>query len=322
MQVPYTKPFLGIQEQIALLKSRGMVISDEAATADYLSKIGYYRLSGYWYPFRESEVSGNPGTVVVKDTFRKGTEFDHALKLYVFDKHLRLHFLDALERIEVGLRVEIALLLGQRDPLAHRQPKYLHGHFAKKIDPSTGTTKHAKWLERLDDITNRSSEEFVKQYKRKYRTPLPMWIAIELWDFGLLSHFLSGMTVADKAALASKYQLPRWQLLQSWVRNLNQLRNVCAHHSRLWNRVFTEIPAKAKPGEVPKLDHLFADTYAVNRLYASAAITQHFMSIINPTSDWSKRMISLMTRDFPGGPGLSIRHAGFPEGWEKLDLWK
>ena len=279
--------------------------------------------SGYWYPFRESAtVIGAEGhaTTAVLENFRTGTKFTDAVDLYVFDKKLRLLFIDALERIEVGLRVEIALLLGTRNPIAHRLPSELHGNFAKKVDPSTNQTKHDKWLARLDELTNKSREEFVQEYRKKYSTPLPIWMAIELWDFGSLSHFVNGMTNSDKAFIAAKYNMPSPEHLVSWVRNLNQLRNVCAHHSRLWNRVITDIPVRSKPNEVYELDHLYSDRHAETRVYASAAITQHFMKIINPKSDWAGRL-KLHVINLPNVPAISIRHAGFPNGWDHLPLW-
>lgn len=118
MTVPYLKPHLTIDEQVALLKERGMKISDESKAKKFLQKIGYYRLSGYWYPFRESKLSvgadGKP-VVTVLDTFRHGAELHQAVDLYVFDKKLRILLLDALERIEIALRVSQIAIVGHRD---------------------------------------------------------------------------------------------------------------------------------------------------------------------------------------------------------------
>jgi abortive infection bacteriophage resistance protein len=144
----YTKPYRSVTDQIALLESRGMGITDKAAATACLQRIGYYRLSCYWYPFRKSHISTNPLTgkvllhpltgkpqVIVEDDFRTGTTFRQVMDHYVFDKRLRLLFLDAIERVEVALRVDIALLIGTRDPWAHRDPAQLHGNFTKKINP-------------------------------------------------------------------------------------------------------------------------------------------------------------------------------------------
>lgn len=131
MKHTFDKPFLTPALQIEILKSRGLAITDQEKAIRWLRRIGYYRLTGYLYPFREAD-----------GAFLEGTSIEHALSLYVFDKKLRLSVLDAIERIEVAVRVEIALLLGARDPLAHLNPRLLGGTFSKKFSPDSGKTKH------------------------------------------------------------------------------------------------------------------------------------------------------------------------------------
>ena len=128
---PYTKPYLSVTEQISLLRSRRLLVTDGVRAAAALARIGYHRLSGYWYPFRTSS-AGKPGEPAsVGDNFRPGTEFGQVLDLYVFDKKLRILTLDAIERVEIALRTDIALLLGKRSPVAHRDARYLHSSFTK-----------------------------------------------------------------------------------------------------------------------------------------------------------------------------------------------
>lgn len=330
----YTKPYKSIADQITLLEGRGMQITDKAAAAACLQRIGYYRLSGYWYPFRKSHVATNPVTgqalihpttgktqVVVEDDFHAGTTLHQVMEIYVFDKRLRLLMLDAIERIEVALRVDIALLIGARNPWSHRDPNQLHGNFSKKINGRTGQTEFAKWLDRLDDTFGRSKEEFVKHFKTKYNGEMPpIWIAIELWDFGMLSVFLSGMKLADQALLASRYGLPRPGLLTSWCRNINNVRNICAHHSRLWNRSPADQISPPKPGEIAELDHLAVDTTAQTRVYATAATLQFFLKTINPSSSWGTRLKELCAT-FPSSMMANLAQAGFPNNWESLPLW-
>ena len=312
-----------------------MDITDPIAAHACLERIGYYRLSGYWYPFRQSHADVDPVTgvvllhpvtcrpqIVVGDEFRSGTTFQQVMDLYVFDKRLRLLFLDALERIEVAMRVDIALLLGQRDPWAHRDPHQLHGRFSRSADPKIGRNEYEKWLSRLDDTFNRSKDEFVKHFKHKYPGEFPpIWIAIELWDFGMLSVFLRDMKYADQMTLALKYGLPRPELLTSWIRNLNHVRNICAHHSRLWNRSPADQIAPPKFGESSLLDHLALSPTALTRLYSSAAALQYLLRTVNPTSLWGARL-KAHAATFPVGVPLSLKNAGFPDDWEALQLWR
>jgi abortive infection bacteriophage resistance protein len=317
---PFSKPYLAVPAQIALLKSRGLAITDDIRAAAALERIGYYRLSGYWYPLRASKIT-NPGDArIVLDEFRPGSDFGQVVDLYVFDKKLRLLTLDAIERVEVALRTDIALLLGQRSPLAHREPAQLHGRFTKTLRRGRGVTVHQEWLERLDSIAARSREEFVQHFRRTYSTPLPIWMAVELWDFGMLSHFLSGMRHQDQTTLAAKYGLPRPELLTGWVRSINFARNLCAHHSRLWNRPLIDQPSLPRKGEVAWLDHLTADAHAQKRYYAVAAILRYLLRFINPTTSWAIRLADHIA-SLPPAPGISVRHMGFPENWSSLQLW-
>src|SRR5690606_14793313 len=118
---------------------------------DYSERLGYYRLSGYWYPLRriDEAASQAQGKPVRLDECVPGSRFEDVVRLYVFDKRLRLLALDALERIEMAVRVDVAYLLGQRDPAAHENPNCLLGYFAKKlitIWADAVNTHHQLWL--------------------------------------------------------------------------------------------------------------------------------------------------------------------------------
>ena len=121
----YPKPWKSYSDQLDQLIDRGMAVTDRARALDYLERIGYYRLSGYWFAFRERSAplclldgqGRKPKKVreerIALDLFRAGTTFQNAVDLYVFDKQLRLLVMDALERIEVALRVDVSHTLGQ-----------------------------------------------------------------------------------------------------------------------------------------------------------------------------------------------------------------
>lgn len=315
----YSKPYLPIIDQLVLLDGRGLAIRDEVLAAACLERIGYYRLSAYWYSFRKRVSDGKGGTEAADD-FLPGSDFEQAVNLYVFDKKLRMLMLDAIERVEVALRVDIALEVGKRDPLAHRMPKHLDGVFAKRVQQPKGTTRHADWLDRLDHYTNRSKEDFVKRFQSQYTSPLPVWMAIELWDFGMLSKFLEGMKYPDKAAVSKKYGVADPIIFASWVRSINFVRNVCAHHNRLWNRVLVDQPRMPKVGEIIPLDHVVKDSNILTKVYAVAAILQHMMKNINPSSRWAQRLSDHL-ETLPSAPGINEGQTGFPQDWRGLELW-
>ena len=316
MPAVYSKPHLPVGDQVALLGARGLEITDVARAEAALTRIGYYRLSEYWHPMREAVTVRNAhgaDITVVQDNFRPGARFSDALDLYVFDKRLRLLILDAIERVEVGLRVHCAHTLGARDPHLHRD--------WRALDPSFIAKDHARWLSRIDDAAARSREDFISRFLKDYDPPLPLWVSIECWDFGMLSYFISGLRTPDKTAMATHYGLPRRDLLTSWVRSINNVRNICAHHGRLWNAVLVDRTAPPKVGVITDLDHLARHQKAHNRIYAAAVALAWFMRTLNPDSRWAGRLASHLGT-FPVSPLLSLQSSGFPEGWETLDFWR
>ena len=110
----YTKCWKSYEEQLELLESRGMTVADRQNALDYLKRIGYYRLSGYWFAFRErgecctlDERGKKPKKVHIKsivlDKFRQGATFQNAKDLYVFDKKLRKVCTTTADAAVVGL---------------------------------------------------------------------------------------------------------------------------------------------------------------------------------------------------------------------------
>lgn len=120
----YTKPYLSLPDQLALIKSRGLQVTDDADALECLHRNGYYRLSAYWFPFRKI-VSGQRTDDLLADS-----RFEDAVDLYRFDKTFKMLLLDAIERIEIAARVEIALVLGRRDPFAHTNSALFRPNFS------------------------------------------------------------------------------------------------------------------------------------------------------------------------------------------------
>jgi abortive infection bacteriophage resistance protein len=315
----YSKAYLTVRDQLALIKSRGMIISDDALAQSFLNRIGYYRLSGYWFPYRESLLSGSK--ITVTDKFRTGTKFSEVVELYVFDKKLRLLMMDVIERIEIALRVQITLELGKLGAHAHREANLLHPNFQRPSEKGSAESGHQKWLRLHDEAFTRSKEEFAKHFKSKYAGEHPpIWIAAELWDFGAMSFLYSGMRKDGQLAIAKFFGVPSFQIMESWLHTLNVARNICAHHSRFWNKPTPVQPKWPTPMECPDLGHIARNTHSLTRTYAIACICVHFLKTINPNSSWLTRFKDLAAT-FPNSSIVSIQSAGFPVDWNKANLW-
>ena len=327
MASTYDRPHLTFQEQLEKLEARGLEVTDHEAALRYLGKIGYYRLSAYWYPMRElrlsQDVPGGPISKSRADNFVEGSTFANAVALYIFDKKLRLLVLDALERVEVAIRVDISYNLGAKDKFAHTKPEFLHGNFTKQATKN-GRTGFEIWHEKYQQSQERAHEDFLDHYKNKHGLPLPIWVSVELWDFGMLSHFYKGMQHADKTGIAKKYGIPRCETLESWLRALNFLRNVAAHHSRLWNKNLIDQPKYPKRGEIIEFDALLRDpsiaAEASARVYSVLCILIYLVKQISPTSSWPKRLLEHI-ESFPGNSKISVKDMGFPSGWQTQKFW-
>ena len=325
------KPWKSYEEQLDLLISRGLAVTDRSKALDYLQRIGYYRLSGYWYPFRERSgpfmfldqrglkpVKKQRKVVILAlDQFRPGARFEDAVKLYVFDKKLRLLAMDALERIEIALRVDISHSLGEIDPVAYLRPELFHHSFSRDLNNGKGVTRHHEWLGRHARLINESKEEFVRHNKARYGLPLIIWVACEVWDFGTMSRLYAGMREEEQDAISAKYGVHNGRTFASWLRSLNYLRNVCAHHSRLWNRNIVDQPRLPSTGEIAWVGQFEDNSHLRARCYLLLRIARHLLQVVNPSSSWPAR-VKAHLETFPDLDhlGLNLAGMGAPDGWE------
>jgi len=302
-----------------------MVVSDETKAVNYLERLGYYRLSGYWFPFREIRKTMDASGKEVSqrlDNFVESTQFQDAVHLYVYDKKLRLLALDALERIEVAIRTDITHLLGERDTFAYQNAGLFNTRF---VTVSAGKVKseHQKWLEKFTASVNRSKEEFVKHYRFTHGLPLPIWVAVETWDFGMFSTLYSGMKYNDQKAISLKYGISEPHVFASWLRSLNYVRNICAHHSRLWNRNVVDQPKFAIAAEGMGLEYFRDKPELIARPFLIFCIMQFLLQQICPNSHWKERFKELIA-EFPeiGAGGINATNMGLAPRWQSWDLWK
>ena len=326
--MPYNRPWKSFAEQLELLNSRGMVVTDEPAALDYLERVGYYRLSAYWYPFRKFEVVQDFGTSRLTtraiDDFHLDTQFVDAVHLYLFDKQLRLYLADALERIEISLRVDLSYLLGKRSPFAHIENTKAHFHPGFASRPFHKGSKQScfdAWLNKYRGLVARSKEDFVRHYHDNHGNELPIWVAVEVLDFGAISQLFSMLHVKDQLAIANRYGVNDWQVFKSWLFSLSYLRNLVAHHSRLWNRNITSKPKLPKQGGIPWCDSFVGNEDTRFKPFLLLAITRMLVKSICPNTQWHSRLARHLEQ-FPeqhSSKQLDLSGMGITEDWK--DWW-
>jgi abortive infection bacteriophage resistance protein len=295
MTIPFTKPATTYQEQVELLKQRGMLFEDEAMACFYLEHLNYYRVGAYWLPFEADH-----GT----HQFQPGTRFKDVLDLYRFDRELRLLIMDAIERIEVSVRAHWAYVLSH-----HHGP---HAHLDAAL--ANDVTRWQDNLRKLTKEVNRSDEVFIRHLKRTYAEALPpVWAVCEVMSLGLLSKWYGNLQpMTTRSGIASVYRLDE-AVLGSWLHHLSLVRNICAHHSRLWNREFKVIPKL--PGNKPKgLSSQFVP--GSRKLYNTLVILLYWMDTIAPVHTWRERLTELLLRN-----ESRLNAMGFPQQWQERSIW-
>ncbi len=304
-------------EQLAILKNRGLSVSDDGHALHYLEKIGYYCLNGYWYPFRKPKAEPE-GFAFREKEFSPGSTFEDAVALYVFDRKLRLLAIEALERIERTIRVDVAHLLGKRDSFAQYEPSLFDGCFSKNAirkGRNSGKTLHQVWLEKQEKLISRNPNRHLVDHNKEKHGRLPIWVAIEVWDFGALSYIFAGMNINDRDEVAAAYGLATGRELKQWLQSLNFIRNVAAHHSRLWNVNVLDTAA------VPRFDQNWR---ALNntRPFMYFCIMQFLLARISPNSSWKDRFKDhLAAFPTPANQAISAADFGAIEGWQSWPVW-
>lgn len=300
--VDEVKAYKTYAEQVALLEGRGMDMGNRDSAAATLRRLNYYRLSGYWYPFRKFEGSGR------RDDFYSGTRFSDVVALYEFDARLRAATFAALMPVELAIRASLGHELGQIDPCAHLEPSKL-GPTARRGD------QYPRWVQRYERELAQSREDFVAHHRQKYGGRLPVWAATELLDWGSLT-YLYGFAprgVQDAVAISCGLTAPQ---LTSWLKALNLMRNICAHHGRLFNRVHTFSPKLPKPGRHPDLDAAATDWA---RTFGQLTVVQFLADRLGVGR---RTLLPAVVRSFPTVPIVPIAHMGVPADWQATSgLW-
>ncbi len=313
----YAKPFLTFDDQLTLLQQRGLAVADRDAALHMLRAVGYYTLGGYLYPMREfaGEASEQPRL----DQFVSGASFEQMVDLYRFDRHLRLLCLEALETIERCVKVAVAYTLGQLDPFAHHSGRW---HDQRNLQAPAGrNSPHRDWCNNHDDKIRRRADVAIAAFVQKYGTPLPIWIAIDVMDFGDVSKLLAQLGKKTQVAVAQEFGLRRGVDVVSWVRTICLVRNISAHHDRLWNRELTDKPTKPKGPETAWFAGVLEDEHYLSRTYMALLIIAYFARQIDPGTTWPER-VALHLITLPEGNGVSFRALGAPEKWTENPTWK
>lgn len=295
----YSKSPFTLDEHIKLLISRGLIIPDKERAKKYIRNVGYFRITGYMYHLQKKDGSHE---------FKEDVTFDDIILHYKFDKQLRALFSDYLERIEISIRARLT------DNFTISNGFYWYTKPSLYADLDVHSEINQEIKKRFRD----GQERYIKSFKYKYsaETSLPSNMAMEVLSFGKLSRLYEALkNNDDKVSIATELKLVS-SILSSWLIHLTNVRNVCAHHSRLWNRQFTAyrplIPTRKNYKFHGELPNDFNTT-----IYGVISILERLLREINPDNSFIKKFILLIDQH----PKISTELMGFPVSWREGPAW-
>lgn len=300
----YNKIPLNIDEQITKLKERGLVISNTELAKHFLSHISYYRLAGYWWPMQmEPKAQHN---------FKEGSKFEDVISLYNFDRELRVIVFDAIEKIEISLRTKLIYHLSHE----------FGAWWFQNLEIFQNAPEAVKTLAVIEEELSRSKDVFIKSHKAKHKDDLrfpPSWKTLELTSFGALSKIYGNLKndINSKDTIAKELGLVNHTYLPSWLQSLAQIRNYCAHHSRLWNK---NLPGRPKLLSKPPFYWIedIPKEGEMHMLYIHLCCIKYLLNTIQPANNFGKQLISLLEKY----PSVDINALGIKPTWKVEKLWQ
>ena len=294
----YEKQYSTPAQLLAILKARGLDCSDVGDAEPLLRAVGYYRLTGYLYPFL-----GFPKTA---HQFKSGSCLGQAFKLYEFDREFRLLVFDQIERIEVAARSAIVNIMcaETEDVFWLTNP----AHFAN-------SAKFAKTLALIDKEMQTSREDFITHFKQTYKDAYPpSWMVAEIIPLGVLTRVYENIAnnrIRKKIAQYFELNIP---VFTSWMTIVTLTRNTCCHHARLWNRFLSLRALTMSRPSIPWV----SDNVQQGRVFFTLCILKHFLDIIRPQNTFKHDLMSLLGKYSM----VDIRAMGFPVNWQNEILWR
>jgi len=323
-----SKPFMPIADQIELLASRGIDIPNVDFARQWLDAVGYYRLSGYWFVYRQSTDRSSH----LYDKFVPETTFEDVAALYEFDRKLRILILDGIERVEVGFRSKMSHILGELNPLAHEDASLFRAN--KKWRTSHGRTSknsfnYLTWKQRILAKVDRSANKnsALIHHIQNRNSVFPIWLLLDFADFSDLSHLFDGLLEPQQKSLLGACGLQvdfkgigfaERNPFGAWFQQLSLLRNYCAHHCRIWNIHFVAA-SSARLRRTRGLETLPGQS---EKLYGALTMLIHLVEQMSPGSKWRERVRDLIIEDFSALPHRHLREMGFPANWADTHLWQ
>ena len=293
---------ISVADQIEYLSAQGMNLPNTELAERTLNHIGFHRLSSYWKPF---ELLPGTGTGTL---FKKGTSFHAVVTRYLFDQRLRSLLLEAFSFIEISVRTHWAY------QLAHG---FQYGEFAHQEKVLFNQGYHSKNLQELQRTYEQSGPPGSNNFQA-----LTIWDVLPAMSFGQLSKWYSNL--ADRTirqSISQIYEMDQ-RTFVSTLRHLTEIRNICAHHERLWDhRISTGLKIPKRLGNSRETADAFSRSdQGQGKIYNALVMTVHLMEVVTPKGDWPERFLNLKEEE--NFNSIPYEDMGFPSEWREYAIWQ
>ncbi|MWV61253.1 hypothetical protein DCO58_10590 [Helicobacter saguini] len=301
MIITQYKDFKDYPQLVDLLKNRGLIISDDSKVIAFLKNIHYYRLSVYFIPFQYPKDSNKT------DIFLPNTKFENIELLYNFDCELRRFIFYYLEKLELLLRSQIAHIHTK----IYGPFGYIENEKSLKRDLKTlDSNLFSDFMTTINKEKSRGNEDFIKHLKNKYDIDdLPLWALVEITTFGNLIKFFRLMQKNEQLQILEFFDIKKLQLnvFSNWLNTLSYVRNICAHHARLWNKIFV------KKFKFDSNFDFLESRIARDRIFFALSV----LAIILKDKNIKIELINLLKKYL----NIDLNAMGFPTNWLELSPW-
>lgn len=288
---PLKQPLSYENQIIRLREHHGLTIGDEDRARVILSRVNYYRLSAYGIGLKCPDNH---------EKYLPGISLERIYRLYRFDCALRSLLIPVIEEIEIELRTRIAYQLAMR----YGAEGYRDEQHFRVVHMRDGETVHYSTMRKLEDeIRRQHNLPCVKHHQEKYGGHFPIWAAVELFSFGMLSSLYSIMKWEDQKAVAKTFGVDAPHL-NGWIQALTEIRNICAHYGRIYNMPLKQAPSLYREHEDYRGNRLFPRILVMGRLLKGHSIWNTFCtSLAGLLEEYSEVNLGLI---------------GFPNDWQKI----
>lgn len=296
----FNKAALTAEEQLNLLIDRGLIVEDKTSAVDILKRIGYYRLSAYMRNFQRG----------INHEFVPNTNFTNIIELYNFDEKLRSVCFDAIRKIEIAYRAAISNVMCKK-----YGSHWFYNHSAFK-DSQKISECRAVIESEIKKKSSEYAETFIAKYYEKYDSPdlPPFWTISETLTIGSLNKIYQMINNNDKREtikyLGFSFDI-KFLAFANWLFSVCVIRNICAHHSRLFNRIFRISPTKQ--ALIKELNTDYRNTF-----YYLAMIINYYLKTISNDISFEDDLIRL----FAKYPNIDKTKMGFPQNWQGFTITK